>query len=162
MREVTKKIRKRILYKANGNLETHLWFRYHKLLYGRFTETGKKLRGYNKLLDLKSLLKQKEKLDPNLVFMTSMLKATPIIFLLPVRLGSFTHGVPMPITEKKQITFAIKWVIKAAKQSKGSISIPALSEILVSTIYDQGPIYEKIMLTYDTGLKNRHLSKFFK
>jgi len=50
----------------------------------------------------------KENIDPNLVFLISMLKATPIIFLLPVRLGSFTQGVPMPISEKKQVTFTIK------------------------------------------------------
>ena len=38
----------------------------------------------------------------------------------------------------------------------------ALADVLVDTIYDRGSIFEKKMLTYDTGLKNRHLLKFYK
>ena len=162
MRVVTKKIRSTILYNSNNDLKSHFLFRYQRLLFSRFISRGRKIRAFNMFLDLKFFLKLRENTDPNLVFLISMLKATPVIFLLPVRLGSFTQGVPMPISEKKQITFAVKWVVKVAQNSKRKISIRALADALVDVIYDKGPIFDKKMLTYDTGLKNRHLLRFYK
>lgn len=108
MRLITKKIRNKIIKSRSTDLRAHMWFRYHKHLFGRLILSGFKIRAFNQLLDLKYSLKLKEKLDPNLVFLVSMIKATPLILLLPVRMGSFTQGIPMPMTEKKQITFAVK------------------------------------------------------
>ena len=162
MRLITKKIRQSIYYNPGRGLKSHFLFRYQKLLFGRLITKGKKIKAFNKFLDLKFFLKIKEHTDPNLIFLISMIKATPAIFLLPVRLGSFTQGVPMPISEKKQITFAVKWVVKAAQNSKKAISISLLANVLVDVIYDKGVIFEKKMITYDTGLKNRHLLKFYR
>lgn len=37
-----------------------------------------------------------------------MMKVTPDIAFLPVKLGGASQGVPMPIGEKKKIVFAVK------------------------------------------------------
>jgi ribosomal protein S7 len=60
------------------------------------------------MLKLKYFLKLKEQKDVYLIFLVAMLKITPCVLLRSIRLGSGSKGVPMPISEHKQIAYAIK------------------------------------------------------
>jgi len=50
----------------------------------------------------------RENIDPLLVFFVALLKITPDVILFPFRRSGAVNMVPMPITIKKQITFATK------------------------------------------------------
>jgi ribosomal protein S7 len=69
---------------------------------------GKKLKAYNNFLKIKQGLKFKEFFDPYIIFLVSMMKITPDIVFLSVKLGGSSQGVPMPISEKKRIVFGVK------------------------------------------------------
>jgi len=76
--------------------------------FGSLLFRGKKILAFNTFLQIKNGLKRKEKFDPFLVFLVAMMKITPSLVLLPIRKSGALHGVPFPISQRKQITFAVK------------------------------------------------------
>lgn len=68
----------------------------------------------------------------------------------------------MPICERKQYTFAVKWVIKLLRDKYGSVTTDNIAETLVSAIYGKGLSIDKKMSVYEISTSNRHLTKFFK
>jgi len=85
------------------------------------------------MLKLKQALKLKEQNDPYLIFLVAMLKVTPCVLLRSIRLGSGSKGIPMPISEQKQIAYAIKWTLKLLKEKQGSLKVSSLAELLVAS-----------------------------
>jgi ribosomal protein S7 len=59
-------------------------------------------------MSIKYHLKLKESCDPYFIFYVAMLKITPEVFLVTLPLGSAKYSVPLPITEVKKISFAVK------------------------------------------------------
>src|SRR5699024_12107753 len=87
-----------------------LWYRYHRLFFHRLICRGKKIIAFNTFINVKYRLKLSEETNPYLTFLAAMIKASPTIFLLPLKTGRFLHGVPAPITSKKKLTLAVSWV----------------------------------------------------
>jgi ribosomal protein S7 len=69
---------------------------------------GRKLFAFNFFIKVKHELKIREDADPLLIFFAALLKITPDVILFPYRRSGVVNMVPMPITIKKQITFATK------------------------------------------------------
>jgi len=81
---------------------------YHNKFFGSLIFRGCKLKAFNFFSILQYNLKLKKNFDPFLLFLISMLKITPNVFLRSIRFGSVTQSIPFPITEEKQVSFAIK------------------------------------------------------
>jgi len=108
-------------------------------------------------------LKLKEKNDPYKIFLVALMMVTPNVYLLPIKLGGRSVGVPMPISEKKKITLGVKFVIKLLKERSVSLSVKLLVDLLISSVYGQGPAVERKIALYKAGNQNRHLLvKLFK
>jgi len=90
------------------------------------------------------------------------MKITPDFILLPLKLGGSLKYVPLPITEKKQYTFAVKFVIKLIRDKNRIIKIKTIAETLILAISGKGQSIDKKMLDYGTAMQNRHLIRFFK
>jgi len=92
-----------------------------------------------------------------------MMMVTPNIFLLPIKLGGRSLGVPVPISEKKKIALGVRNVIKAVKERMVGLSAKVLIDVLSSAIYYKGPAIERKFILYKKGLQNKHLLfKLFK
>jgi len=74
----------------------------YSFFFGSLIFSGYKLSGFNRFLKIKQGLKLIDILDPYKLFLISMMKVTPNIYLLPLKLGGRSVGVPLPITEKKK------------------------------------------------------------
>lgn len=144
------------------NFYLQLWFNYHKLFFCSLISKGKKIKAFNTFLKIKNVLKTKEDYDPSLVFLVALIKITPVVILRPFKTSGVVHGVPLPITYKKQFTFACKWVIKLLKDSFRSVSPNDVADLLVSSIYDKGLAIKRREDVYKAAYLNRHLLKFFK
>lgn len=138
-----------------------IWFRYHTCFFKSLIFKGNKIRAFNLFVNVKKGLKNKEFLDPYLVFLVAMIKITPFVLLRIKRLGGMRHGVPMPISLKKRIVFSVKWVIKLLRDKNINISADIVADLLVSSIYDKGLSIEKKSSVYKTARRNRHMIKFF-
>lgn len=86
-----------------------------------------------------------------------MMMSTPNIYLLPLKLGGRSVGVPLPITEKKKVTLGTKFVIKLLRDKSGSLSVNSVVDVLISSIYGKGPAIERKQAVYKAGSLNRHL-----
>jgi len=111
---------------------------------------------------LKYSLKIKEQFDPYWIFILSLICITPDLLLFPLKLGGKVRNVPLGITERKQYTFAVKWVIKLLRDKFKRFTILNITDILVSAIYGKGLAIEKKKSVYMEGSLNRHLIRFFR
>jgi len=86
-----------------------------------------------------------------------MMMVTPNIYLLPLKLGGRSVGVPLPISEKKKISLGVKFIIKLLKEKFNTLSIKLLVDTLVNSIYAKGHAIERKLNVYKIGSQNRHL-----
>jgi len=131
------------------------------LFFGTLIFCGKKLTAVNNFLLLKQRLKLKESVDPSICFVVAMLFVAPSVFMIPVRLGKFIHSIPFPITIKKKVIFGVKWAVKLLRDTNKKFSINSCADLLLSSIYGEGIVYNKKIDIYSEGLFNRHLVKKF-
>jgi len=115
------------------------------------------LHAFNFLIKIKQGLKLKENIDPLKVFLVSLMSVTPNIYLLPLKLGGRSVGVPLPISEKKKISLGVKFIIKLLRDKHGSLSAKLIVDTLVSSAYGKGPAIERKLGLYKTSNQNRHL-----
>lgn len=149
-------------YSKQFDYISYMHFRYHTLFFKSLVFRGRKLWAFNFFIGLKYQLKLREKVNPFWVFLVALMKITPDFLLFPKKFAGRVSGVPLPISEVKQYTFATKWVIKLIKDKYDKVTIPLVADTLISAIYDKGIAMEKKRETYTEGFKNRHLIKYFK
>jgi ribosomal protein S7 len=162
MRRVRKFLKKRYKHHICYNFYQQLWFNYHHVFFGSLIFKGKKAKAFNTFLQIKKGLKFKENFDPFLVFLVAMMKITPSLVLLPIRKAGSTHGVPFPINQRKQITFAVRWAIKLLKDNHRIFKVSTIVDLLVSAIYNRGLAIQKKKELYKISMQTRHLIKFFR
>lgn len=155
-------LKKNDKYTVKYDYYSYIWFRYHRLFFGSMIFRGRKLWAFNFFNKLKHELKRREKVDPFWVFLVGIMKITPDLMLFPLKLGGVVEGVPLYISERKQYTFGVKWVIKLLRDKYRRFSLKTVSDILIEAIYDKGLGIEKKISVYESGSKNRHLIKYFK
>jgi len=157
MRYILQKVRQRQYRNLLDNYYWQLWFRYQNTFFGSLIFAGRKLQAFNMLLKIKQGLKIKELADPLKIFLVSMMMVTPNVYLLPLKLGGRSVGVPLPISEKKKISLGVKFIVKVLKEKFSKLSIKLLVDTLVISIYGKGPSIERKISLYKTSSQNRHL-----
>lgn len=153
---------KKDTYKLNYDHYSYYAYRYHRIFFGSLIFRGRKIWAFNFFLNLKYELKKREQLDPLLVFIIALFKVTPNVLLCPLKVSGSVSGVPLPIHERKKFTFASKWIIKLLKDKNRKVTLNALSDILLSSIYDSGAAIEKKRSIHKVSTLNRHLIRRFK
>lgn len=83
-------------------------FQIKNLLLGRLNFRGRKFSSFNNFLLLNELLKKKTKQEPFYVLLIVILKLMPKVFLKPFYVGRVKQNIPVPISEKKQLTLIMK------------------------------------------------------
>lgn len=92
-----------------------------------------------------------------------MLNLRPLVFLRPVRAGSTWYKTPAPITDHKRRLFAIKFILQAARDSRGSITIERVAALL-NDIYmaNKNAASEKKFALYKEAMENRGFIRYMK
>jgi small subunit ribosomal protein S7 len=133
--------------------------RYHRLFFGALIFRGRKLAAFNMFMNIKYQLKLRESYDPYFIFYVAMLKITPEVFLVTLPLGSVKYGVPLPITEIKKISFAVKWIVKLLKNKNSKVTVKTITDLLIASVYSKGDAIKKKEEIYKIARLNRHLVK---
>jgi len=148
--------------KYYNKLLPFLFYRYQRLFFGSLIWRGRKLWAYNTMLNLKFKLKLRENIEFHIIFLLSMLKITPNILLSYLKIGGIKQGVPLAISWKKKITYAVKWIIKSLNDKHNKIKLKDIIEEIVLSIYNKSFSYKIKKRTYIEGFSNRFLLKRFK
>lgn len=92
-----------------------------------------------------------------------MLQITPMVLIVPQRLGASYKGVPFPLSAKKRVTFAVKWIVKLLKDKHHSLSLRALVDLLYNSLYQRGEAMDRKRTFHSLALSNRFLiQRFFR
>lgn len=153
---------KKLIRKNNYNFFEYFFFRYHRIFFGSLIFKGRKLWAFNFLNKIKYELKQKEKIEPNLIFFFSLIKITPNVLLFPYKVGGKVEGVPLAISWSKKLIFATKWVIKLLKDKYKKLKLNDVVEILHSAIYSKGLAIRKKFFFNSLSTTNRYLIRYFR
>lgn len=154
---------KQLGLKAYSNLYEYLWFRYHHKFYGSLITHGRKMTAFTFLLSIKQSLKAREFFDVYYTFLVAMLQITPSLLIIQRRMGASYKGVAFPLSARKKVTFAIKWVTKFLKDKHGSVTNKALVDLLHNSLYHKGEAIERKRFFHRTALANRFLiQRFFR
>lgn len=84
------------------------------MFFGSLIFAGRKLLAFNRFVKVKQGLKQREQMDPFKTFLASMMMVSPSIYVLQVRSGGRSIGVPLPISEKKKVTMGVRFVSRCS------------------------------------------------
>jgi len=90
------------------------------------------------------------------VFYFSTLNLRPLVFLMPVKVGSMTYRTPAPISNHKRRLYAIKFLLQSAKDSRGSVTVERIS-VLLNSIYfaNKNAASDKKFALYKEAMDNR-------
>ena len=120
---------------------------------------GKKIKAEKHFYKSLMILKSREKNDPVVVFLEALNSSKPSIEIRSVRRGGATYQIPVPLSEKRAISLAMKWVVQAARQKKGVFS-SSLANVLMEAAKNQGESVRKKENIHTIALKNRSLTHF--
>ncbi|XP_045497138.1 28S ribosomal protein S7, mitochondrial [Colias croceus] len=68
--------------------------------------------------------KAKIVLDPKEILHRAVENSKPLLQLLPIKRGGITYQVPGPITDKRSLFLAIKWLLEATNDKERTIHFP--------------------------------------
>lgn len=121
---------------------------------------GRKLTAEKFFLILLRSLKSNTLGEPLEIFYYSTLSLRPLVFLRPVRIGSVYYKVPAPITEHRRRLYAVKFIVKAAEDSRGLITLERVHSLICS-IYaaNKNAAFDKKIAVYRDALDNRSFIK---
>ncbi len=154
--------KKRLFDYKYENRSLYLLYKYHNHFFHSLINRGNKLWAFNFFIKVKFNLKKTEQIDPLVIFFLAITNITPEVLLFPFKSGGLVNQVAMPITNRKQIIFATKWVIKLLKDKYRILSISNISSILLDAIKNNGIGVNKKEKIQAEATRNRFLIKYFK
>lgn len=153
---------KKINRRLYNDFLSFLFYKYQRVFFASIIWRGRKLWAYNFMLKLRYELKLRENIEFHLIFIFALLNITPNIILSYLKIGGVKQGVPLAISWKKKITYAIKWIRFALIDKYKKIKLKNLLNELLVSIYNKGLSLKKKKKTYIEGYSNRFLLKRFK
>jgi small subunit ribosomal protein S7 len=88
-------------------------------------------------------VKEKTKKDPLEIFNQAIERTSPIMETKPRRVGGATYQVPMEVDERRKVSLAMSWIIKAARKKKKGRTEEKLAEELISAANGEGAAVKK-------------------
>lgn len=101
--------------------------------------------------------------DPERIFEAAVENIKPSMEVRPKRIGGAVYQVPIEVKAHRQLSLAFRWLIIAAKNSKGAPMYKKLTSILLEAAEGTGPAVKKKEDTERMAQANRafaHLAKY--
>lgn len=104
------------------------------------------------LMSLKTL----SDVTPIELFYFSSLNLRPLVFLMPVKVGSTVYKTPAPISNHKRCLYAVKFILQSTKDSRGSVTVERIASLLNSIYFaNKNLASEKKFALYREAMDNR-------
>lgn len=162
MRKATKLVRDKYGLNQWHSSHLHYIYSYHRLFVNNLIFRGRKAMAFRWLYAVKYFLKLREKFDPYLLLFVALLRVSPGVTLFPIKKSGVVQGAPFPISRRKQMTFALKWVIKLLKDNNRAITIAKMVDLLFDAIHERGGAIAKKNYVQQKAIVNKHLVKYYR
>lgn len=89
------------------------------------------------------IMKSKGVKEPQKAFEEAISNVSPMLEIRAKRVGGAVYQVPVEVPEKRRVTLAFRWIIKAARSSKGSSMATRLANELMQASNNEGAAVKK-------------------
>jgi small subunit ribosomal protein S7 len=100
---------------------------------------------------------KKDELD---VLNQSLSNVMPVLEVRSRRVGGANYQIPIPVPEDRQVTLALRWIVKVARSKKGKDFETFLSEELVNAYKGEGEAVKKKEDTEKMAEANKAFAHF--
>lgn len=138
--------------------KTQLSFLTRKFI-NHLMSSGEKNKAEKIFLATLTFIRQKEDKNPFFIFLLALQNSLPFVEVRSVRRGGATYQIPVPLSEQRALSLAMKWILQSARKKGKSMSVN-LSQILIEASHNQGECIKKREALHLLALKNRSLSHY--
>ncbi len=108
---------------------------------------------------MRSLVKKGQKY-PEKLFERAIDMIKPQIEVRPKRIGGAVYQIPVEVKPNRQLTLAIRWLLKAARTKKGKPMYDRLADELILATQEQGNAYKKKIDVFKMAQANKAFAHF--
>ncbi len=138
--------------------------RYNNPIVGKFINSvmwdGKKYVAERLFYDMLEIVETKTKKTGLSVFSQAINNVKPSTEVRPRRIGGATYQVPREVSSSRKLTLAIRWIVKAAREKKGSSFAKRLAEEIILASEEKGSAYKHREDTRKMAQANRAFARF--
>lgn len=121
---------------------------YNDVLVAKFINhlmmSGKKTIARRLLYSALEIIKKKTQKDPLVIFQDAINNAAPRVEVISRRIGGARYQIPKEVSGERKTTLAIRWLIAAARKTKGaSMDKKLAQELLAAQKYEGEAIRKK-------------------
>ena len=121
---------------------------------------GKKATARQIVYDAFDLMKEKTGENPAELFQKAMKKLSPTLETRSRRVGGSSYQVPYEVTEDRQRTLALRWLMMGARGRSERTMAQRLAAELMDASNEQGKAYEKRQDTHRMAEANRPFAHY--
>ncbi|MFA6549754.1 MAG: 30S ribosomal protein S7 [Candidatus Gracilibacteria bacterium] len=124
---------------------------------------GKKTTAKRLFYDMLEIISKKESKNPQEIFLKALENVKPQLEIRPKRVGGAIYQIPSEVTPKRQVSLAIRWIIGAARNTKGRKFAEKLATEILAAFTEQGTAFKKKEELHRMAQANKafaHLAKF--
>ncbi len=138
--------------------------RYGSVVVEKFTNTimrrGKKTVARAIVYGAMEIIEEKTKKNPVEVFDTAMKNVMPVMEVRSRRVGGANYQIPIPVRAERKQALAFRWIIGAAKSTKGKPMAVKLASEIMSAAAGEGAAVKKRMDVQRMADANRAFAHF--
>lgn len=138
--------------------------KYNSVLVEKFVnqimKNGKKSVGRKIVYNCFEIIKNTTKKDPLEVFEKAIKNVGPLVEVRPKRIGGATYQVPFPVSEKRRISLAMKWIRDIARKKKGKGMAEKLAQEIIDASNNIGAAVKKKEDTHKMAEANKAFAHF--
>ena len=123
---------------------------------------GKKTTARRILNDTLKIISKKTNSDPEKVFRKALDNIKPQMEVKPKRIGGSVYQIPLEVSGDRQVALAFRWLLKAARDKKGSPMAQRLANELIEASNEQGGAVKKKLDTERMAAANKAFAHFAK
>lgn len=100
--------------------------------------------------------------DPLVILDQVIKNVGPLIEVRSHRVGGATYQVPIEVSKNRRLALALRWVIRATKDKKGSDFATKLTNEMISAFNNEGSAVKKKLDTHKMADANKAFAHFAK
>jgi len=131
-----------------------------KKFINRLMVNGKKSIAERIFLETLVLIQHTLKQNPVQLVSLSINNVKPVVEIRSVRMRGANYQVPIPLTEGRKVSLAIKWIVTAASKKQGSPMKINLKDELIAASQNHGDSVKKKLTIHKLANANRAFAHY--
>ena len=123
-------------------------------------KNGKKTIAQSIIYNAFNIIAEKTKKDPLQIFDQAFKKVGPSLEVRGRRVGGANYQIPFPVREERRFILASRWIIEAAKKTKGKPMAEKLADTILQSAKGEGLAVKKKEDTHRMAEANKAFANF--